>query len=393
LSFGAKPSTTYTITFGADMEGRYGHKLGQPYRIVFTTKALPPAVYFPMDRVGTYNAYTTTAIYVQHINVSELDLALYRLDRADFILLNRGEWWDRWEKYTPKPANLLRKWTIKVNSELNVYQATVVPLAADGKSPLLPGFYYLEVRAPGVREPARHMLVVSYANVLLKVAAKEALVWVTDLDSGKPVPGLDVAIFGPEGQVLASGRTDKDGVLFSALTLEKPLDSWKPILAIVGSDEAPAAASTDWSSGISPWQFNLPTEDYAQPYHVYVYTDRSIYRPGQTVYFKGIVRRDDDARYSLPTDVKSVSVVVFDDEGKEIYRSDHALNDMGTLHGELKLSEDASLGYYYLNAQLGEQIFSTGFQVAEYRKPEFMIAVTPDRDEYVQGDEITVDVA
>ncbi|MBC7233816.1 MAG: Ig-like domain-containing protein [Chloroflexi bacterium] len=393
LSFGAKPSTTYTITFGADLEGRYGHKLGQSYRITFTTKALPPAVYFPMDRVGTYNAYTTTAIYVQHVNISELDLALYRLDRADFILLNSGEWWNRWEKYAPKPANLIRKWTKKVESELNTYQATVVPLAADGESPLLPGFYYLEVHAPGVREPARHMLVVSYANVLLKVTMKEALVWVTDLDSGKPVSGLDVAVFGPEGQVLASGRTDKDGVLFSALTLDKPIEPWKPILAIVGPDEAPAAVSTDWSRGISPWQFNIPTEEYLEPYHAYFYTDRSIYRPGQTVYFKGIVRRDDDGRYSLPTDVKSISVVVYDDEGKEIYRSDHTLNDMGTLHGEFKLGDEASLGYYYLNAQLGEQTFGTNFQVAEYRKPEFVVTVTPDRDEYVQGDQITVDIA
>lgn len=393
LSFGAKPSTTYTITFGTNLEGRYGHKLGQPYRLTFTTKALPPSLYFPVDRVGTYNAYTATAAYVQHVNVSELNLSLYRMDRADFILLNGGEWWNRWEKYAPKPGNLIRKWTMKVESELNAYQATVISLSADGKSPLLPGFYYLEVRAPGVREPARHMLVVSYVNVLLKVSAKEALVWTTDLDNGQPVPGLDVAIFGPEGQVLASGRTDKDGVFFSALALDKPIEPWKPVLAIVGSDEAPAAASTDWSSGISPWQFNIPTEEYLEPYRTYFYTDRSIYRPGQTIYFKGILRRDDDGRYSLPTDVKSLSIVIFDDEGKEIYRSDHAVNDIGTLHGELKLAEDASLGYYYLNAQLGEQIFSTSFQVAEYRKPEFVVAVTPDKDEYVQGDEIMVDIA
>nr|MBC7244834.1 Ig-like domain-containing protein [Chloroflexota bacterium] len=393
LSFGAKPSTTYTITFGADLEGRYGHKLGQPYRLTFTTKALPPSLYFPMDRVGTYNAYTTTAVYVQHVNISELNLSLYRMDRPEFILLNGSNWWARWEKYQPKAENLIRKWTMTVESPLNMYQATTIPLSVDGKSPLRPGFYYLEVRAPGVREPARHMMVVSYANVLLKVTSKEALVWVTDLNSGQPIPGVDVAVFGPEAQVLASGRTNQEGIFFSTFALDIPIEPWKPILAIVGPEEAAAAASTDWSSGISPWQFNIPTEEYLEPYRAYFYTDRSIYRPGQTVYFKGILRHDDDGRYSLPSAVKSMTVVVTDDEGKEIYRSDRPLNDMGTLEGEFKLADEASLGNYYLYAQLGEQSFSTSFQVAEYRKPEFVVTVTPDKDEYIQGDEITVDIA
>jgi uncharacterized protein YfaS (alpha-2-macroglobulin family) len=392
ISFGAEPSTTYTFTFSANMEGRYGHHLDKSYRISFTTRSLSPSIYLPPGRVGAYSAFTTTAVYVQHVNVSELRLTLYYLDRADFVLLNGRDWWERWDKFTPREGNLIREWTTSVHSKLDAHIVTSVPLAEPAEGALRPGFYYLEVQAPGVREVARHMLVVSRANVTLKVTAGEVLVWVTDLRSGQPAPGLDTVVFGSAGKILASGRTDDDGILLSELAATDEHDPWAPILAIAGPDDSPSVSSTDWSEGISPWQFDLPTEPYLDPYRAYLYTDRTIYRPGQTVYFKGVLRGDDDGRYSLPGDVQTMQVVVRDDQGKEIFLADLPLNDMGTLHGEFKLSDEASLGFYDLSAQVGERTFGTGFRVAEYRKPEFVVSVSTDKEEYVQGDEITLQV-
>ena len=134
ISFGAKPSTTYTFVFGPNIEGRYGHKLGQTYQVSFATAALAPSLYMPLDRVGTYNAYTTTEVFVQRVNVSQVNLALYRLKRPDFLLLNGRDWWERWDKFKPASQDLLRKWTLKLESPLNVYQSTSIPLAADGRA-------------------------------------------------------------------------------------------------------------------------------------------------------------------------------------------------------------------------------------------------------------------
>ncbi|UCC75746.1 MAG: hypothetical protein JSW37_09525, partial [Anaerolineales bacterium] len=393
ISFGAKPSTTYSFTFGSGIEGRFGHGLEQPLSISFTTRALSPSLYLPPGRVGTYNAYTTTAVYVQHVNVPQLTLGLYRLATSDFVLLNGRDWWESWDRFQPGQEELIRKWSTKVSGKLNEYTVTSVPLAVDGEGALRPGFYYLEASAPGVDEMQRHMLVVSHSNVTLKVTQSEALVWVTDLASGQPVPGLDIIVFGSAGQAVAEGRTDNDGLLFAELTSPEDHDPWAPVLVIAGADHSPAAASTNWADGISPWQFGLPSEPYVQPYRGYFYTDRAIYRPGQTVYFKGVLRADDDARYSLISDVESVEVVVSDDQGNELYVAELPLTDMGTVHGEFQLSDDASLGYYNLAAQLGERTFGTGFRVAEYRKPEFEVTVSTDKAEYIQGAEINAQVS
>ena len=74
-------------------------------------------------------------------------------------------------------------------------------------------------------------------------------------------------------------------------------------------------ASTNWQDGISPWDFSLSGGAQAQPYVGYVYTDRPIYRPGQTVYWKAIIRRDNDASYSLPAPGQPVTVTINDDQG------------------------------------------------------------------------------
>ena len=66
---------------------------------------------------------------------------------------------------------------------------------------------------------------------------------------------------------------------------------------------------------------------------------------------------------------------------------------MGTLDGDFPLGVDAALGYYTINLALSQQVsFGAGFQVAEYRKPEYELTVAPQKQEYAQGDEIQVQV-
>ncbi|MBC7264998.1 MAG: Ig-like domain-containing protein [Chloroflexi bacterium] len=386
LSFGAQPSTSYTISIGKGMKGRYGHNLDKDYTIRFTTRELYPSAYLMgPDRIGTFNAYTTTVVYASYVNVTELNLSLYRLNRATFVALTGQDWWERWDTFKPYSGNLVRQWTEEVEAPLNVTALAPITLTGANGEALEPGFYYLELRWPSREtEVSRQLLVISRANVTLKATQTEALVWVTDLKTGQPIANTDVTVLGPTGDMLSSGRTDGEGIFSTSIPKTDP---WATIFAFAGGEEDLGVALSDWSNGISPWDFDLNSEPYQEPYTVYFYTDRPIYRPGQTVYFKAVVRADDDARYSLP-DLKELRVTITDGQGKTLYDQSLPLNDMGTLNGELALSEDASLGYYYINAQIGEQYFGTGFQVAEYRKPEFEVQVSTDKDNYIQGDTI-----
>ncbi|MBN1955115.1 MAG: Ig-like domain-containing protein [Anaerolineae bacterium] len=396
VSWDIQPSTGYEVRLAGGMADPYGNAIEAGRTIRFTTEPLEPLAYLATPgNVGTYNGYTATQVYVYHRNVSQVNLALYRLTWSEFTQLTGPRRWEYWDDFAPRSqSEIIRDWSIAVEAPLNEGAYLRVQLAEDG-GPLPPGIYFLEASAPEVRaqewwEPSRHVLVVSRVHLTLKFAQREALVWATDLATGKPVPGLDLKLLSPHGEVLAQGTSDSDGVLRVAFEAQENV--WDPYTVVAGSPGAEqfAVTTSDWYEGIGPWDFGFSTALTARPYRFYLYTDRPIYRPGQPVYFRGLVRAEDDARYQLLDGIGDVAVRAYDDQGQEIYSATLPLSDFGTFNGELTLGDEATLGYYYVEARIADQSDGVGFQVAEYRRPEFEVAVETDQAQVLAGETVNV---
>ncbi len=402
IGWDKKPATAYTVTLGTQIGDAYGNRLSRPVTVRFETGDLPPFLQLAgSETTGTYNAYTETVLYISHRNLSRLTVGLYRLSEASFLKLHGSDMWDAWRQYAPSEADLVRQWEFPVSGPRNQINSLSLPLRDADDTPLPPGLYFVLASAPelpsaegkAVIDPflARRVLVISKLNLTFKYTMTEALVWATDLRSGQAVADLPVRLLDEKG-LIAQGRTGPDGVFRASFDRRDP---WRPLVAFAGEGDTFAAVVNRWTMGISPWDFNLSSEVYQSEYSGYLYTDRPLYRPGQTVYWKGILRADDDTRYTLLPPGTPVTVIVMNDQGQEIYQEVKELSTFGSLSGQFQLSEEASLGYYILLLRLplkGEPTFSTGFQVAEYRKPEFELAVQTDRPEYIQGDMIEATV-
>ncbi len=418
ISYDSLPSTQYEVTVEPGISDPYGNTIDEPTVVRYATGDLEPMAWLNVPgNIGTYNGYASTELFALYRNVSQLDLALYRLSLPAFAELTGPDHWQVWNNFQPQASDLIRSWSVEADAERNETAIAWLKMSEDG-APLAPGIYYLELSAPEVRQedygpPSRHILLVSKVQLTLKLAQQEGLVWVTDLQSGQPLPDQTVGLYnayfsdlGPMGQskpglnrpAAEIATSDDDGV--ARFQFELPVQVWDTHYAVVGEpgDEYFGVTLSDWSEGISPWDFDIDSRFQSEPYNVYFYTDRPIYRPGQPVYFKGVVRRQDDARYDLPEEVETLKVIVRDDEGTEVYAEELPVNDMGTLHGQFTLDDEASLGYYYLSTEIEDpywfgdsQSYGVSFRVAEYRKPEFQVNVTTDRDQYLHGD--TVDVA
>ena len=396
ISWDRQPRTAYTVTFASTIGDPYGNTLGQEVAVHFRTGDYQPSAYLDvLGEMGTYNAYTETRITATYRNVSRLDFKLYRLDEQTFVSLTGEESWKFRERFSPSEKMLLREWSEETDAAPNESGRLITALTDEEGQPLSPGLYYLVMRAAEItydryNRPPDALLILSRHNLILKSTASEALLWATDLKSGQPVGRLPVRLLDEKG-LEKSGVTDKEG-LFAARYANR--DPWRPLYAFVGEQgtETYGVVTSRWTNGISPWDFGLSSETYGEPYSGHFYTERPIYRPGQTVHWKGIIRTDDDARYDLPPQTIPVSVTIRDDMGKELYKAEHQLSEMGTLHGELALDEEAALGSYWLDAVLNEQHFGTSFRVAEYRKPEYELSVQTDRPEYIHGDTIRTTV-
>ncbi|MGI6207654.1 MAG: Ig-like domain-containing protein [Anaerolineae bacterium] len=395
LDFGPKADTTYEVTLDAELRDLTGWRLGEDVVITFTTGDWPPS-YQLLDswQPWAFGDQDEPRAFVTYRNVETIEFALYSMSLADFMGYYGDDWRFR-EEYTPSPADLLREWTVKTDAPRNQSGSLSEPLV-EGGGTLPPGLYFLTASTPETRrlysqDQQRQVVIVAANNVTFKWAGEQGMAWVTDWDEGTPVPGVTVSFLDAAGRVTASGVSGSDGVVMGDLAAQEPWMTHSVVVGEPGSEDFGLALST-WTTGISPWRYEVYQSWYTTPYTLYLYTDRPIYRPGQTVYFKGIVRLDDDARYQVPTDLPPFELVAVDPQGQEIMRETFTLNEMGTFHGSLVLAEDAPLGTFNLwvpSDQL-ETGFGASFQVAEYRRPDFEVTVTPDQDEYVQGDEISV---
>lgn len=404
LNFDKLPATAYTVTLSGKLADPYGNTLGQNFVLHFTTRDYKPLLQLNSPgTVGTYNAYTKTQAIVTYVNVPEILFQLYKVPQADFIALTGRAYWEKWQSYSPGQANLVREWRVKTPAARNETGFLRTDLTdKDGKQ-LPPGNYWLDISGSGfsigdkIPSNFRQLLARTDLNVTLKTEQEGALAWVTDLKSGLPAEGIKVR-FTDAAKLDQEATTDKDGI--ARIVFNAAHQSYDQLTALaVGDNGQFGVASNMWEDGINAWSFNLPGGGLSPAYNGYVYTDRAIYRPNQTVYWKAVIRRDNDAVYSLPAAGQPVSVTIRDDQGNELLKQKMTLDPLGTLDGKFALGQEAALGYYNITVQLpgDPQIkdvegpsFGVGFQVAEYRKPEYEISAETDKPEYVQGQEIKV---
>ena len=385
VRFGAQPSTDYVVLIRPGIADPYGNTIDQSLSIRFRTSPLDPTAWLhvPSD-VGTFSAYESARIFVAYRNTDRLTVTLNRLSLTDYF-----EGLYRWFMYdfSPAPGSVLRRWAVSLTSELNELTYAPLDLTEDG-SPLEPGIYMVCVEADGVERNAwqhQHVLVVSPINLTFKTSDDETLVWATDLETGNPVPGLILRAYDGQGAYMSASVTDRDGLV----TLPGADETdWRG-LAVVGNFPF-VLGSSEWDDGISAWEFGLPHGSRTE-WRIHLDTDRPIYRPIQTVSFRGIFREESDAAYRLPT-AESVKVQIWDAAWNLIYDTSLPLDAFGTYSDVFPLGEDATLGTYRIETHVAGSYATHTFEVAEYRAPEFEVVVVPETDEIASDESIKASI-
>jgi hypothetical protein len=216
-----------------------------------------------------------------------------------------------------------------------------------------------------------------------------ATVWVSDLalvlrsrtglqqggfvlraNSGEPVAGATVRIWECDYRgnfnAIEGTRTDENG------RFQFPSGNGRFLL--LAEDGGQAVSSTD---AVFSNNRNAGEPDDSK---TVFFTDRAIYRPGQSIGYKGIaVRYDPDAgKYSVAAG--SIQTVVFSDpNGKEIARATHLTNDYGSFSGTFTAPRDRLTGRMTIQV-LGHPFSGTAIDVEEYKRPKFQVEIDPPRE-------------
>lgn len=409
-----QPSTEYSITIEETLRDESGQSLSEPYTFGFTTAPLEPQLSLITPStgglVGTYNPYTGTLQLAQHRNLSGMTWSLYRMTREELIPFLGPEAYTIWEAFRGDPDELVESWEVEVDTpeNLSYLYKTLVPPEGEIES----GIYLLRVTAPeenpytNQQLETKQLMVFTPINLTIKRASDTILVWATDMQAGTPVAGLEVELLTAKGESFGSGTTSPEGLFRYEIEEEDGLtDPYAPIFAISSDDagELNGLVSTDWNSGISPYGWNV--EETLTPQRLYgtIYTERPIYRPGQTVYYRGVLRQRDGSTLTLPSFEELTLTVSY--QGEAMDSREITLSPFGTFSGEFTLDEEAGTGGYDIAIAQEEiglcygdgtcywEVVNGGFQVAEYQRPEFEVAVEMEADAVVQGETVNATVA
>ena len=234
------------------------------------------------------------------------------------------------------------------------------------------GVYLVEATNGTLR--AYTIVIITDIAIITKTAPGRLLSYVVDRTTGSPIAGAATRVW-IDQQEIADKTTDQQGMVDLAIAQAKPEN-----VAVLASYQDEVAIN-------APGAWNMGSE--SQRLRGYTYTDRPVYRPGDTVHFKTIVRNQTPTGYVIPQD-RELTLELRDPRTYEpIWQQTVNLSDMGTAHWDYAIPADANLGFYYLNMKSGERyVEGVRFSVQDYKKPEYAVKVTAQTPRVLQGQPI-----
>jgi len=257
-----------------------------------------------------------------------------------------------------------------------------------------PGAYLINAvgeNPDGDTETSSCLVVVSNISAVAKTDSDQALVFVCEAKGGAPAAQAEVAVARDW-----NGKPDADHA--TGVTNDAGLTEFKLPRRREGVRWIAAARRGDDQAICAPGHFYWRWWGGQEPYKVYGFTERPVYRPGQVAHFKEILRRNQDGQYANMPATK-VRLEVHDPRNQTVFSADYVTDDFGAFEGDFPIVEAAPLGVYQIILKVGGQELhpwatpGNQFRVEEYKKPEFKVTVEAARGDYRVGEEMKIKIA
>lgn len=297
-----------------------------------------------------------------------------------------------------------------VSKTLNKYDTSKIKKVFEGNIPIegdndwsgylsLPqklseGYYLLE--AQNGKLTIQTWFQVTNVSGVLTTSEKEGLIWLIDKETKKPISNASISLAGDPNTKFPN--TDKNGLSTFTTPTNLLKNQESDLMLFVAKTNnrqivLPASSTTrDYYYYDEEYDGYYYESGLIDDYWLYLYTDRTIYKPSDKLHFWGIIRPRDskvspEQKYHVA--IESNSSYTYNYEPIEVVGMDVTADKLGNIIGELKF-ENLAIGYYTLTIKDSDKniINSTSFEVTASYKPAYMISAQTDKKAYFVGEKI-----
>ena len=412
LPVSLEPETAYRLRVGG-LEDVFGQTLERATRS-FRTRAYEPQLSMDTGRL-VVEAEQYAILPLRATNVETVDLGMTRIGADEIVPALRtydDRYYGRDAPGQPKLSPVPFQRTVDLGLERNT--PSLYPLYVDSMLTAGSGIVGVRLRwQPGGRRSPQTKTALAQVTLLGitgKYSPHQQLIVVTDLSTGKPVANASVTLRNRWNEVLWTGPTDGQGRAqapgWRELAPEADLDTVRgqpdavsPLYVVAEHQGDLAFSSSAFDDGVEPYRFGLNYDWDPQPRTNtgQVFTDRGLYKAGEPVHVKAILRTKTDDAWSSPTD--SVRFLIRDPRDEIVHDETVLPSDLGTFDTQWTPPAGAAQGTYQMHVAALEDssvyadrpwyrdaIATSTFRVDSFRKAQFSVTAQTPADAYVAGD-------
>ena len=386
--------TAYLLTLKKGLPSLEGGKLRQKFEqtLVFKSVRLEPQISWTgsgyyLSRKGHLNLGLETvnishvSIRVEKVYVNNL---VYLLSQVDNLASQSDYWFSSRE---------LGKTIVEMDTvvALRQNQSVVTPISAEKFLKDRRGGIFKFTAWPTERGWSRAIrwVLATDMGILAKRAGDALWVWVNSIATLNPVADAEVKLYSRNNQVLLSGTTNSQGVVIFR-HYKTATDGFEPFVLT-------ASTPNDFSF-LSLLDGRIPISDFdvgglvplKNGYAAYLYPERDIYRPGETVHL-AVVVRDADQKVPEPFPVR---LRILSPGARLVDEQKSTLNEQGGTAFNVKIPRYLPTGRYLARLYLTDKqaIGETFFHVEEFLPDRMKVTVQTDRAFYFPGQKTKIAV-
>ena len=339
----------------------------------------------PFRTLAKYNNIKTVSLRVIRLTAEELDKLKSDLD------YEYNKQFELFKPYLDRTA--VKKWSVDLLQDPQLREHST-ELVID---PLPEGFYLIV--ASDVEKIEKDKAIFAYtfttvSNISYVARSTEGNVqlYVLNRHTGKPINNAQVIAYTSEynydtrrnkKKVLGTFPTDTNGYA-EISTLKDRYSSYVNFDIKTPTDRL--ISDNENSSGFSIYNKKGSEHIPMYPTSMLLFTDRAIYRPGQTVYFKGIVYNTAEKNSYAVIKNTPVRIYFYDANNKDVAFLDLVTNEFGSIQGTFT----APVGSLTGSMSIGNSMKREYFNVEEYKRPKFEVKIQPLTGQYKLNQEIEV---